>query len=269
MARFERYAPGQFSWVDLMTPDVAAAGRFYSELFGWTADATRDDTGSAYTMCQLDGLPVAGMGPMPDEMQQAGVPPHWSSYVTVADVDATCQRVKALGGEVQVPGLDIAVEGALVGRMAILVDPEGARVFVWQAGNHAGSGLANVPGTLCWNELCTRDPDAAAKFYRELFGWQVSGGDAENGYREIKVGDRLNGGLLPWREEMGDVPPSWSCYFAVADCDAALEKIASLGGAKYMGPADVEAGRFAVVADPQGAVFNVIEVKSPDGDPVA
>jgi len=267
MARFERYAPGQFSWVDLMTPDVEAATRFYGGLFGWRAEATRSDTGNDYTMLELDGVPVAGMGAMPEELKQAGVPPHWSCYVTVADADATAERARKLGAELQMPVVDIEVGGELVGRMTFVFDPEGARFGIWQPGSHPGSGLANVPGTLCWNELCSRDVGGAAKFYQELFGWEILAGDAENGYREIKVGDRLNGGILPWREEMGDLPPSWSAYFAVADCDAALARIAELGGTTLMGPADVEAGRFAVVADPQGAVFDVIDVKNPDDSP--
>lgn len=264
MARFERYAHGQFSWVDLMTPDPEAAAGFYGALFGWSADPTRDDGGAAYTMFRLGDVAVAGMGALPDELKAAGVPPHWSSYVTVDDADATALRAQELGGRLQTPVIDIEVGGERVGRMSILVDPSGANLSIWQPGSHPGSGLANVPGTLCWNELCTRDVDGAVGFYRDLFGWDVLPGDAENGYREIKVGERLNGGILPWREEMGDFPASWSAYFAVADCDAALARVGELGGRTVMGPADVAAGRFGVVADPLGGVFNVIDVKNPD-----
>ncbi len=264
MARFERYAHGQFSWVDLMTPDVRAAARFYSALVGWTAEATRDDEGGTYTMFRLGDAEVAGMGELSDELAKAGVPPCWNGYVTVGDADAAAARAEQLGGTLQMPVMDLHAQGELVGRMAVLTDPSGAALSLWQPGRHRGSALANVPGTFCWNELCSRDPEASAKFYGELFGWEVLPGDAENGYREIKVGERLNGGILPWRPEMGDFPPAWSTYFAVDDCDAAVARVRELGGAVHMGPVDIQPGRFAVVADPQGAVFNVMFVESPD-----
>jgi len=264
MAQFANYAPGQFSWVDLMTQDPSAAASFYGSLFGWKADGTQDDTGAAYTMFRLGEADVAGMGVMPDEMKQAGVPTHWNSYVTVENAAATAARAQDLGAQLQMPVIDIETAGALVGRMTVLVDPSGARISLWEPGRHKGSGLANVPGTFSWNELCTRDAEAAAEFYSDLFGWQIGSGDAENGYREIKLGERLNGGILPWREEMGDVPPSWSVYFAVADCDAAVAQVKALGGRLLAGPVDIEPGRFAVVADSQGAVFNLMYLKSPD-----
>ena len=264
MARFDRYAPGQFSWVDLMTPDLEPAAAFYGGLFGWTAEATQDDEGGSYTMCRLGDAEVAGMAAMPDEMRGAGAPPFWSSYVTVEDADATAARAQQLGARLQMPVLDLHAGGELVGRMTVLCDPSGAALSIWQPGRHVGSALANVPGSLCWNELCARDVEGSVKFYQELFGWTVGPGDAENGYREIRVGERLNGGILPWRPEMGDIPPSWTPYFAVDDCDAAVAKLRGLGGTLHMGPVDIETGRFAVVADPQGAVFNVMFLRNPD-----
>ncbi len=264
MARFDRYDPGQFSWVDLMSPDVDAASGFYGTLFGWTLERTQDDTGGAYTMFRLDGVEVAGLGALPAELAAAGVPPHWNSYVTVDDADVTAARVQELGGQLHMPVIDIQVQGQRVGRMTTLADPSGASLSIWEPGSHRGSGLANVPGTLCWNELCARDVEGSVAFYEALFGWKVRPGDAENGYREIAVGDRANGGILPWRAEMGDFPPSWTPYFAVADCDASVAKVRELGGNALMGPVDIEPGRFAVVSDPQGAVFNVMFLKNPD-----
>ena len=266
MARFHSYAPGQFSWVDLMTPDTDTAAKFYGALLGWKSDRVSDD-GGPYTMFRLGEASVAGMGAMPDEARKMDVRPHWNSYVTVEIVDATVKRALELGAQVQVPALDVEVGGALVGRMAILADPEGARISIWQPGNHQGSDLANVPGAFCWNELCSRNVDGAVKFYEALFGWTIKLGDAENGYREIAVGARSNGGILPWKEEMGDVPPHWGTYFTVEDCDATIARVKDLGGNLLAGPIDIEPGRFAVVHDAQGAVFSVIDLKNPDGDP--
>ncbi len=157
MAEFDRYAAGQFSWVDLMASDAEAAARFYGDLFGWTAAPNPNDEGGLYLMFRLGDVDVAGLAEMPDEMKRAGAPPHWSSYVTVADADDALARVEELGGRVEMPVMEIRAGGQRVGRMAIFTDPAGARLSIWEPGSHAGSGLANVPGTFSWNELCTRD----------------------------------------------------------------------------------------------------------------
>ena len=204
------------------------------------------------------------MGGMNEEMIAAGVPPHWNSYVTVEDADAASAKAQELGATAQMPVIDIRTGGDLIGRMTILADPEGARFSIWQAGSHQGSGLANVPGAFCWNELCSRDPDAAVRFYEALFGWTIKPGDAENGYREIVCGDRTNGGILPWQEQMGDMPAAWSVYFTVADCETAVARVKELGGNLLMGPVAIEPGTFAVVADRHGAVFNVMHLTHPD-----
>ena len=264
MARFERYAAGQFSWVDLMTPNLDDSLRFYGSLFGWMHLTGHDDQGSAYSMQRLGDLDVAGMGEMPAEMKQSGMPPVWNSYVTVEDADATAARAQELGAKLQMPVLDIRAGGDLIGRTTVVIDPEGAYFSIWQPGRHAGSAVANEPGSFCWNELCTHDPQAAAKFYGSLFGWEVLPGDADNGYRLIKMGERMNGGMLPWQPQMGDYPPSWAVYFAVADCDATVRRVQELGGKLMVGPVDIEPGRFALVADPLGAVFYVMYLRNPD-----
>ncbi|MAE93858.1 MAG: hypothetical protein CL910_04295 [Deltaproteobacteria bacterium] len=266
MARFDRYIPGQFSWVDLMSPDPEASPRFYQAVFGWSPVASQDDAGGSYTMFKLQDLDVAGMGAMPDEMKSAGVPAHWNSYVTVEDVDAKAAMAQALGAELQMPVIDIAMGGELVGRMAVVVDPEGARLSLWQPGSHPGAGLANEPGSFGWNELCSRNVPAARDFYGKLFDWSFRPADPAqpDGYQEILVGDRMNGGILPWSPEMGEIPPSWSVYFSVADCDETVKRIQELGGQLLMGPTDISPGRFAVAADPQGAVFDVMFMHQPD-----
>lgn len=261
MARFDSFTPGQFSWVDLMSTDPKASTSFYSALFGWNSDATKDDAGGAYTMFDRGGISVAGMGVMPDEVKATGMPPTWSSYVTVEDVEASAKRAEELGATLQTPVIDIEQEGELVGRMVVVIDPQGAAVSLWQAGRHAGAGATNEPGTFGWNELLSKDVEGAKAFYGGLFGWTFKD---NGGYQEIMCGDRMNGGILPWQKEMGDMPTYWAVYFNVEDCDKAVEKVESLGG-KVLVPANtIEPGRFAVVADPQGAVFNVMFANNPD-----
>lgn len=260
MSRPDHYRPGQFSWVDLMTPDAKAAKRFYGALLGWTSEDRPSDHG-VYTMFELDGLYAAGMGEMNEEMKRGGVPPAWSSYVTVEDVDASCKRVEQLGGRVTMPRHDIPGAGS----MAFVADPAGAVFALWQSQGHVGAGIVNDPGAFCWNELVTRDVDGARRFYGELFGWEFRAGlDGSGGYVELRLADRANGGILPWTQEMGDVPPHWGVYFSVPDCDAGVKQVRELGGRVHVEPRDLPVGRFAVAADPQGAVFSLIYLNAPE-----
>jgi uncharacterized protein len=149
--------------------------------------------------------------------------------------------------------------------MAFLSDAEGAHFAIWQPGEHAGAGLVNEPVSLCWNELLTKDVEKAKAFYTALFGWEINAAeDAPVEYYGITNASRFNGGILPWLSQMGDVPPNWGVYYSVPDCDASVERVEELGGRLLVSPKDIHPGRFAVVADPAGAVFSVMHLHSPD-----
>jgi predicted enzyme related to lactoylglutathione lyase len=180
----------------------------------------------------------------------------WASYVSVDDVDGTVAKATDQGGAVVVPAMDVMT----IGRMAYVSDPQGAVIGMWQAGDFAGAGIVNEPGAWSWNELITTDTEAAKAFYGAVFGWgEETHGEPPMAYTEWQAGGRSIGGMMQKPPMMpAEVPPFWGVYFTVADTDAAVEKIASLGGATMMGPMDIEPGRMAVVADPDGAVFNVI-----------
>ena len=138
-------------------------------------------------------------------------------------------------------------------------------IGIWQPGQHPGAGIVNEPGTLCWNELITTDLDASKRFYGAVFGWgaQDQGPAGPGGYTEWKLGDRSVGGMMAKTPDMpAEIPPFWGVYFAVTDADAAAARVAELDGSVMMGPMDIEPGRFAVVADPSGAVFSVIALKA-------
>lgn len=114
-----RNKPGAFNWNELLTTDPAAAVKFYSALFGWTAQEMPMD-GFNYTLLKADGKDVGGLMPIPPMSE--GMPPHWGAYVTVSDVDATAGNVEALGGKILVPPQDIPT----VGRFTVIQDPQGA-----------------------------------------------------------------------------------------------------------------------------------------------
>ena len=238
------YAPGTFSWVDLTTPDPAGAKAFYGALFGWEAQDTDAGGGMTYTMLRLGGRDVAALseaGP--------GRPTAWSCYVTVESVDAAADRVPAVGGTVVAPPFDVLDAG----RMAVVADPVGAVVSLWEARGHAGAGLVNAPGALSWNDLVAPDPAPAQLFYAELLGWEYEE-VAEGVYWIIRNRGATNGGMM----RLDDAHPAWLAYFAVEDLDAALARIGELGGGT-LAQSTVPAGRIATVRDPAGAVFAVFE----------
>jgi predicted enzyme related to lactoylglutathione lyase len=201
---------------------------------------------------------VAGIGPA----QNPG-PPFWATYIAVENADATAEKITAAGGQVILPPMDVLD----VGRMAVFTDPIGAFFSIWQPGTHPGAQLVNEPGTWSWSELLTTDVDASIAFYSAVFGWgAVTQGDGPMPYTEWQVGGRSVGGMMPKPPMMrAEVPPHWEAYFAVTDTDAAVARVAELGGSQLMAPMDIEPGRFAVVADPTGAVFNVIALKPTSG----
>ena len=242
MGERTRYAPGTFCSVDLGTADAAAAKRFYAGLFGWEAEDVPAPPGGTYT----------GLFERPAD---AG-PPAWASYVAVEDADATARRAQELGGSVARGPFDIGD----VGRMAVLADPQGAHFCLWQPGSYAGASLVNEAGALCWNQLTTPEPRAAAPFYEGLFGWRVEETAGSGGqYFTVYNGEAVNAGAMPTPPGAEGVPPHWLVYFGHDDLDAAAARIGELGGGVQMGPVEVPAGRFLVAHDPQGAWFGLFE----------
>jgi predicted enzyme related to lactoylglutathione lyase len=247
------YAPGTPSWVDLGTPDAAGASAFYSGLFGWDIQEGPPEAGG-YRICMLKGQPVAGLGPQ----MNTDIPPFWASYVSVTDADEATAKARAGGATVFVEPMDVLT----VGRMAVFADPAGAAISVWQPRDMPGAGLCNEPGTFAWNELMTRDVPGAIEFYGGVFGWGAETvGDGS--YTEWKLDGRSVGGMLAMPAEMpAEMPPMWTVYFAVDDADAAVARVTELGGSVMRPPMTIEPGRFAVVADPYGAVFNVMKLSA-------
>jgi predicted enzyme related to lactoylglutathione lyase len=258
----KQYPDGIFSWVDLGTTDAEAAKAFYSGLFGWTFLDIPTDSGTIYSMAQIKGYDVAGLGPLNPAMQEQGIPPHWSVYVKHDDVDAVAARAKEAGGTVLFPPFDVMDSG----RMTMIQDPTGAVFGVWQPKQHIGAKLVNIPNTLTWNELQTDDLDAARSFYAAVFGWTYEV-DA-NGYVVCNVDGRTQAGMMKIEEDWGPVPPSWNNYFLVSDIEASVAKATELGGRLVVPvtPAG-EVGKFSLVQDPQGGYFHIIEYAGPAAPP--
>lgn len=250
MGEREKYAPGTFSWAELSTIDQDGAKAFYGALLGWQANDMPMGDGSVYSMMQRDGHTVAAIATQPEQQREVGVPSMWNSYVTVESADAAAARAAELGATVHAPAFDVMEAG----RMAVIQDPQGAYVMVWEPRGSIGATLVNAPGALVWNELQSPDPDASAAFYGDLFGWEVAEFPGmEQRYLGIKVGERSGGGITV--QNAPGTPPFWLVYFGIEDIDAGIAKAQELGGTNLAGPIDIQMAKLAVIQDPQGAVF--------------
>jgi predicted enzyme related to lactoylglutathione lyase len=207
-----------------------------------------------YTMALKDGKPVAGLYTLTGEQQAMGIPPHWASYLAVADADATLDAVTAAGGSPLGPARD-----APGGRVGMFVDPTGAAAGIWQSKTFPGAALANEHGTLIWNELQTNDTAAAERFYVEVFGWEAETAEMPNGpYTSFKDGEDYRGGMMSTASFDAAVPSNWVAYFAVDDVDAVIAAAIAAGGQVVAPAFDVEGiGRMAVLQSADGAYFSL------------
>jgi uncharacterized protein len=276
MQERETYPPGVPCWLDTMQPDPDAAKEFYGWLFGWSFD-DRAPEGSPgpYYVAQLRGRNVAAIGG-PSEV---GATPFWTTYTAVESADRAAALVRQAGGKVITEPLDMP--GA--GRMAVFADAQKAAFSVWEPGDFAGAQLVNEPGTWNFSELHTGDPEAAARFYRSMFEWEVLDfGVGDSAYTFFTLAgygsflakgnpefhDRIEADagaaafanvvatLIDQRKEADTTSPTrWTVTFAVDDTDAIAAEAERLGGKVLVAPFDVEPVRMAVLSDPQGAVF--------------
>jgi len=257
---------GAPSWAELSTSDEEGALAFYTGLFGWEDQAQplpAEAGGGAYHLAQLGGDMIAGLSKQQPEEAQQGVPPHWSAYLAVDNVEASVKKVEAAKGGVLMPAMDVLESG----RMAIVTDPTGAPVGLWEAKQHHGFGRFGEPGAVTWFELLTSDPEPAASFFEQVLGVRAEATPADGGqpYTLLKAGDAPNevAGLMKKTPQMANMPNMWGIYFEVADTDASAARAKELGASVLQGPTDIPEGRFATVRDPQGAVFGIMQSKRP------
>jgi uncharacterized protein len=241
-------------WVDLMTSDPAGSRDFYGQLLGWAAEEPNPEFGGYFNFTQ-DGVRVAGcMASQPD----AGMPDVWSVYLATDDARKTVDTAAAHGGQTIVPAMEVGE----LGTMAVVLDPGGAAVGMWQPGLHRGFGILAEPGTPTWFELRTRNYAEAIDFYHDVFRWDthtVPDTPPDFRYTTLGEGDAAMAGIMDASGLLSaGVPAHWAVYFGVADTDAALERVGRLGGSVVATPEDTPYGRLAAVADPTGAEFRVV-----------
>lgn len=258
----DSYPAGVPSWIDLSTTDPAGAKSFYGSLFGWTFEDDPTGDGGVYTMCRRNGRDAAGLSEQSPEQAAMNIPPLWNSYVTVDDLSATVARVEPSGGQVMMPPMEVMT----FGHMAVVVDPTGAVLCLWEPREHIGAGIVNEHGALIWNELMTTDPAEASAFYAEVLGWgnEVMDMSAVGGtgvYTLFTVGDaQIAGAMVPPVE---GIPSHWGVYFGVDDAAATVAQVTASGGTVMMEPMDSPPGILAACQDPQGATFSIMQPSQP------
>lgn len=247
---------GRFVWYELMTTDTAAARSFYGDVVGWgTQDSSVPEM--EYTLFTAGGAPVGGLMAVPEEAKQMGVPPNWTGYISVEDVDAAAARVTELGGSVHVPPRDIPE----VGRFAVVADPQAAAFVLFKSAMPDEEPAdPRTQGHVGWHELYTTDWEKALAFYSELFGWQKDQAMdmGEMGiYQLFSHEGRQIGGMF---NKPADVPATfWLYYFNTGNIDEAGQKVTRGGGRVLLEPMEVPGGMFIIQCqDPQGAMFALV-----------
>lgn len=242
--------PGKFVWFELVGADNKKAQAFYGEVLGWKVEpfAMGDQT---YDMIKPpDAAPFGGYSPEP----APGQPPHWISHLSVPDVDRALATATAKGAKVVAPAFDVPT----IGRMALITDPTGAAVYLFQGAGEDSPDEPSKPGGVHWNELVTTDGARAAAFYAAVAGYEVK--EMDMGpfgiYRVLEQGGVPRGGVAT-------VPPGapaqWLPYFHVDACDATVARARKLGAEVTQEPTDIpDIGRFATLVDPQGAAFAIV-----------
>ena len=253
MPKIEAIPAGAPCWVDLFTSDMARSRRFYEQLLGWTSEDAGPDYGG-YVNFSKDGVRVAGA--MTND-GSTGQPDTWSVYLAVEAAAATVETAQAAGGSVIAPAMDVMA----LGRMAVVTDPGGAAIGIWQPGEHTGFGVLAEPGAPGWFELHTRAYDDSVAFYQKVFGWDVHVAGDEPDFRYTTLGEGEDGraGVMDATAFLPEgAPATWYVYFQVADTDATVATVQQLGGSLTQGPDDTPYGRLAVCTDPTGATFRLV-----------
>jgi predicted enzyme related to lactoylglutathione lyase len=252
---------GKVIWAELVTPTLSDAERFYGSLFGWTF-RERSPANSHYALALLNGEPVAGLIHHPLQEGQRRQP-YWLTFIAVQDVDVAERAIVKDGGKVVVAPRTYTARG----RQAVLADPEGAPFAILASAGGDPPDYLAANGAWIWSSLLTRDPETVIAFYQNVFGYEVFDLQSDDGMQHALLATddmaRVSVNALP--ADAARRRPHWLNFIRVADTAATVTKAVALGGTVLVAPRkDRHGGMSAVIADPAGAPFGVMEWT--DGD---
>jgi len=254
MRHSKKHDHPRFSWSELVTTDPVGAKQFYEAVFGWESKDIQA-AGGAYTILRRGGVDVAGLYEMSAEQKENDVRAHWLSYISVSDVDAVAERALEMGAFL----INAPTDVGPTERISILKDPDGAVLGLQQGGNSARREVNNGPGSACWNEHVASNDEWVLEFYSTLFDWEVSDAQEPEANRFITQNEEPVAGVVRPKKE--DVAPHWRVYFSVRDLSSVVDSIKERGGVLLEKPEKLsDFGLAAMVADPQGAPFAVVEI---------
>ncbi len=244
---------GLIVWYDLMSTDPSVTDAFYAELFGWEADA-ESAMPNGYRGWNQDGQPFGGVLPWDAALGSGS----WMIYVQISALDTLVNLAEDLGGAVHVEATEIPG----IGRFAIVADPTGAPVYLFELPpdrRAPASTYGRGDGFPIWNELITTGLDAATKFYEGLVGWtMVPISPGEHPYTIARTGGVAAAGI--YQPEVAPAHSVWIVSFQTSDIDASIAKVQELGGRVIHPVNDAPGiGRTAWAADPTGAVFGLMQ----------
>ena len=262
------FFPGKFVWADLVTADPAAAGKFYTGLFGWTSASLLRTTASgthSYLVLSAGDRPIAGIALRPPQLRDE-VHGRWIGFVSVPDVAATLAAATARGGHVVFPVKDHPQRGI----QAIFTDKDGAVLGLIHSSSGDPGEYKPEPGDWTWAELFSRDPAAAGAYYHAVLGYDVLPDTRTDipGNFVFVSGGYSRASLAPMRHPTGR--PAWVLFVRVASVKDSVAKAVSLGGRVLVAPSDAPTEYWrAVVADPSGAPIGIVELdeSAPDAKP--
>ncbi|POH56861.1 VOC family protein [Arthrobacter glacialis] len=250
------FPAGAPCWIDLMTSDMSRSREFYTALFGWNYEVGDEEKYGGYTTAFKDGKSVAGLMQSQDGGQ--GYPDVWSTYLRVDDIAASVSAATNAGAISYLDPMDVPEQG----KMAMLGDPSGASVGLWEFGGHTGFQAHEETGAAAWHELHSKDYPAAVSFYRDVFGLQTSvmSDTPEFRYTNLLDGEQELAGIMDAAAFLPDeVPSSWQVYFQTDDVDATVALALTLGGTVINAAEDSPYGRIAGLSDCTGAMFKLVQ----------
>jgi len=248
---------GKFVWADLVTDDVPATRKFYSQLFGWTFSEAGN-----YTLAANDERPLAGM------LQRArpagsSARPRWIPYMSVSSVSESQAQVTKSGGKVLARQHNYPKRGD----QAVFADPEGAVFGVIASRRGDPPDFLPEPGDWIWVQLFTREVARASEFYRKFGDYEVLPNTERTNSVILTANGYARAAVMGLPADKPQVRPAWLPFVRVKHITESLQQAKTLGGQVLIAPKDdLLQGRVAVIADPTGAAIGMMEWK--DEEPV-